>query len=93
MVELDYSHSYQFLFGFNLADILALSAAFVWKLASRAEMTKKLGRDFEEMVARIEERLAPNGAIVNSPDYITDKVTGQPREVDASIRYKVVVRL
>lgn len=50
---------------------------------------KKLGRDFEEMVARIEERLSPTGAIVTSPDYIVDKVTGQPREVDASIRYKV----
>ena len=33
--------------------------------------------------------MAPSGAIVASPDRILDKVTGELREVDASIRYKV----
>lgn len=33
--------------------------------------------------------MAPAGAIVRSPDHILDKVTGESREVDASIRYKV----
>ena len=33
--------------------------------------------------------LSPEGATVRSPDRIRDKVTGQLREVDASIRYQV----
>lgn len=46
-------------------------------------------REFEELVTRIERNLSPGGAVVTSPDKIPDKVTGQIREVDASIRYKV----
>lgn len=45
-------------------------------------------RQFEQLVTRIENVLAPKGAIVKSPDFLTDKITGQPREVDASIRFK-----
>jgi len=51
-------------------------------------MNKKW-REFERLVARIEKLLSPFGATVKSPDRITDKVTGQVREVDASIRYVV----
>lgn len=51
-------------------------------------MAKKW-REFEKLAARIEELLSPKGAVVKSPDRITDKVTGQEREVDASIRYSV----
>lgn len=51
-------------------------------------MAKKW-REFEELVARIEQQLGPEGATVKSPDYILDKVTGSRREVDASIRYRV----
>ena len=47
----------------------------------------RAGKEFEELVARIEKILAPLGAVVTSPDYIVDKVTGHKREVDASIRY------
>jgi hypothetical protein len=46
-------------------------------------------RDFEELVARIEETLAPKGAVVKSPDRVRDLVTGRLREVDASIRLTV----
>jgi hypothetical protein len=46
-------------------------------------------REFEKLVARIEQAMSPSGAEVKSPDHIPDKVTGQLREVDASIRYKV----
>ena len=46
----------------------------------------RAGKEFEELVARIEKILAPLGANVTSPDYIKDKVTGRKREVDASIR-------
>lgn len=46
-------------------------------------------RKFEWLVARIEEILAPEGVVIKSPDRIKDLVTGQMREVDASIRYKV----
>jgi hypothetical protein len=46
-------------------------------------------REFELLVARIEKQLSPLGAIIKSPDSIIDKVSGSPREVDASIRYVV----
>jgi hypothetical protein len=46
-------------------------------------------REFEKLVARIEQAMAPSGAKVKSPDHLPDKVTGQLREVDASIRYRV----
>lgn len=46
-------------------------------------------RQFEILVFRIEASLLPVGAEVKSPDRIRDKVTGQLREVDASIRYQV----
>jgi hypothetical protein len=51
-------------------------------------MSKKLraGKEFDLLIAQIEESLAPQGAVVKSPDYIRDLVTNQPREVDASIR-------
>jgi hypothetical protein len=46
-------------------------------------------RRFELLVSRIEAALVPKGATVRSPDRISDKVTGQLREVDASIRLQV----
>jgi len=46
-------------------------------------------RRFELLVSRIEAALAPKGAVVRCPDRIPDKVTGQLREVDASIRFQV----
>jgi hypothetical protein len=41
------------------------------------------------LASNIEATLAPSGARVKSPDRIRDKIAGQYREVDASIRYKV----
>src|SRR5712691_6264859 len=52
-------------------------------------MTQNDWREFERLVALIEHHLAPKGAVVRSPDHLTDKRTGQSREVDASIRYVV----
>lgn len=49
----------------------------------------KTWRLFEQLVAQIEAVLCPKGAIVNSPDKIPDKITGELREVDVSIRFKV----
>lgn len=46
-------------------------------------------REFEILVAQIEEAASPHGAQVKSPDKIKDLVTGKMREVDASIKYKV----
>lgn len=43
-------------------------------------------RKFEKLVTMIEAALSPEGAIIKSPDNIKDKVTGELREVDASIR-------
>lgn len=37
----------------------------------------------------LERHLAPHGAVVRSPDFILDRVSGSEREVDASIRYQV----
>ena len=50
---------------------------------------KPKSRMFEELIARIEDTLVPQGALVKSPDFIPDKVTGSLREVDGSIRYQV----
>lgn len=49
----------------------------------------RLGRDFELLVARLEEWLGPLGAIIKSPDSLIDMTTKGVREVDASIRTKV----
>ncbi|SRR6266849_288983 len=46
-------------------------------------------KEFEQLVARIEQAIAPSGAELKSPDQLPDKVTGELREVDVSIRYKV----
>ncbi len=58
-------------------------------MISDASMERKtrLGRAFEELVARLEKILAPTGATIKSPDHITDSVTGVSREVDVSIRF------
>jgi hypothetical protein len=46
-------------------------------------------KEFERLITRIEQAMAPSGAEVNSPDQCPDKLTGQLREVDGSIRYKI----
>ncbi len=46
-------------------------------------------RQFEKLIAQIESAMAPSGAVIKSPDRISDNLTGEAREVDASIRYKV----
>jgi len=51
--------------------------------------TKTESEQFERLVARIEEAAAGRNATVKSPDFIPDSVTGEPREVDASIRFNV----
>lgn len=43
-------------------------------------------RQFERLVARIEADAGPRGIVITSPDRIRCKITGQLREVDASIR-------
>jgi hypothetical protein len=50
---------------------------------------KPKSRLFEELVARIETTLASDDVKVTSPDHILDKITGELREVDASIRCQV----
>jgi hypothetical protein len=50
---------------------------------------EKQWREFEQLVARLERLLAPEGATVKSPDRIQDKITGTWREVDASIRCQI----
>jgi hypothetical protein len=57
--------------------------------AELKDKQKKPWREFEKLVAQIEEILAPAGAEIKSPDRIRDLVTGRMREVDASIRFRV----
>jgi len=47
------------------------------------------GRELELLIKRLEKHNLPDGAKIKSPDYIADKITGQKREVDATIRYKL----
>jgi len=56
---------------------------------ARSENAAPAWRQFEKLVALIESHLSPRGAIIKSPDYIPDRITGQLREIDASIRYQV----
>lgn len=44
---------------------------------------------FERLVHFIEQVLAPEGAVVTLDDHIPDVDTGEPRQVDASIRMKL----
>jgi hypothetical protein len=46
-------------------------------------------QEFERLVARIEQTLAPVGAVVKSPDFVTDLVTGSRRQIDATIRFTI----
>ena len=48
-----------------------------------------LWRDFEKLVARIEQVVAGSGVSVTSPDRVRSLITGRKREVDASIRTTV----
>jgi hypothetical protein len=56
-------------------------------MASEPDRSTPTWRLFEGLVTRIETVLKPRGATVKSPDWIIDRVTGELREVDASIRY------
>lgn len=47
------------------------------------------GRELELLIKRLEKGLLPEGAIVKSPHYLEDKITGQKREVDATVSYKL----
>ena len=47
------------------------------------------GRVTEKIVALLEKGLLPGGAEVKSPCYLPDKITGELREVDVAIRYKL----
>lgn len=55
----------------------------------RTRRTEPTWREFERVVAMIEEAAAPRGATVKSPDRIRDLTTGGIREVDASIRFRL----
>ena len=44
-------------------------------------------REFEKLIALLEAHLGREGAIIKSPDFLLDKITGELREVDASVRY------
>jgi hypothetical protein len=46
-------------------------------------------REFEKLVARIEQDVGPLGLRVSSPDRIRCRMTGRLREVDASIRSQI----
>ena len=45
-------------------------------------------QEFEELVAAIEEAAAPRGARVTRNDHLADIITGEMRQVDATIRFR-----
>jgi len=49
----------------------------------------RLWRDFERLVARIEQVLAGDGVTITAPDRIRSLITDRYREVDASLRSRV----
>jgi len=56
---------------------------------ARSQPANVCWKRFEEVAGRIEAHLAPTGAVVKLNDRLRDKKTGQLRQVDASIRYRV----
>jgi Restriction endonuclease len=46
-------------------------------------------KQFEQLVARIEEDAGPLGLAVTSPDKILCRITGRKREVDVSVRSRI----
>ncbi len=47
------------------------------------------GRNLELLIEKIESVQLPEGASIESPGYLIDKITGSKREVDVLIKYKV----
>ncbi len=47
------------------------------------------GRELELLLKRLENVEFPEGATINSPHYLEDKITGQLREVDVTVSYKL----
>jgi hypothetical protein len=56
--------------------------------SKRKPRAKRKARDLERLVALVEKVLGPQ-AEVRSPDHLQDRDTGEPREVDVSIRLQV----
>jgi hypothetical protein len=57
--------------------------------STKSTRSNKAWRRFELLVASIEGQLAPEFAVIKSPDHIRDIDTGKLREVDASIRMSI----
>lgn len=49
----------------------------------------RAGLDFEKLVTRVEAVLAPDGAKVEHDQYLPDKITGESRQVDGTIRFAI----
>ena len=50
---------------------------------------RRKGRDLEILVALVESTLSSAGAQIRSPEIFQDPETGEPREVDVTIRYTI----
>jgi hypothetical protein len=46
-------------------------------------------KQFEELVGAIESVAAPRGAVVKCDDHLPDVITGESRQVDVSIRFRI----
>jgi hypothetical protein len=67
-------------------------ASIGYSVETMTSLDKKhtpIWREFEKLVARIEQTVASNDTIVRSPDRVPNLFTGRSREVDASIRTRV----
>ncbi len=47
------------------------------------------GRELELIIEKIESSSLPEGALIKSPGFIEDKITGQQREVDVLVEYEL----
>lgn len=47
------------------------------------------GRAFEKLISLLEKGLNSDEVLINSPDFLIDKITGENREVDISVRKKI----
>jgi len=56
---------------------------------TRQMTTHAESKEFEQLVARIEQAAAPRGAVVKWNERIPDIQTGTPRQYDVTIRHKV----
>jgi hypothetical protein len=58
-------------------------------MAGIESMSDKDWRVVERLAESFERVLSPQGAVIKSPDSLPDRITGESKDIDVSIRYTV----